>query len=91
MNLVERLRSHKLHINDIDLAAERIAELEKDREEADRISQEKAEYYRRILRLEKALKPFAGMAQYCVTTGDSESVCVFAGDIRAARAAMEEK
>ena len=55
MNLVERLRSHKLHINDIDLAAARIAELEKDREEADRISQEKAEYYRRILRLEKAL------------------------------------
>ena len=41
----------------------------------------------RIVELEAALKPFAGMAQYCNDMGDSESQCVFVGDLRTARAA----
>ena len=43
----------------------------------------------RIAALEAALKPFADRAQYCDDMNDSESHCVFAGDLRAARAAME--
>jgi hypothetical protein len=41
-------------------------------------------------RLREALKPFAGMAQYCEGMSDSESQCVFVGDLRAARAAILE-
>ena len=43
----------------------------------------------RIAELEAALRPFAGMADYCETDRDSESACVFVGDLRAARAALE--
>ena len=45
----------------------------------------------RIAELEAALKPFAGMTQYCDDMSDSESHCVFVGDLRAARAALEKK
>jgi hypothetical protein len=43
----------------------------------------------RIAELEAALRPFAGMADYCETDRDSESACVFVGDLRAARAALK--
>ena len=42
----------------------------------------------RIAELEAALKPFAGMAEYCGNMSDSESQCVLVGDLRAARAAL---
>jgi hypothetical protein len=40
--------------------------------------------------MREALKPFAGMAQHCEGMSDSESQCVFVGDLRAARAAIRE-
>ena len=43
----------------------------------------------RIAELEAALRPFAGMAEYCELDRDSESACVFVGDLRAARAALK--
>ena len=52
---------------------------------------EQVELRERIAALEAALKPFAEMAQYCNDMSDSESHCVFAGDLRAARAAIEGK
>lgn len=45
--------------------------------------------YEEIERLREALKPFAGMAQHCEGMSDSESQCVFVGDLRAARAALK--
>ena len=44
-----------------------------------------------IEKLRAALRPFAGMADYCEGDSDSESACVFVGDLRQARAALGEK
>ena len=44
-----------------------------------------------IEKLCAALRPFAGMADYCEGDSDSESACVFVGDLRQARAALGEK
>ena len=49
----------------------------------------KAEADARIAELEAALRPFAGMADFCEKDNDSERACVFVGDLRAARAALE--
>ena len=81
----------------------RVTDLEKDREEADRISKEKAGYYRHILKLESriaaleaALKPFAdarhmeGLADW-IDDGTVIGCNIQARDLRAARAAMERK
>lgn len=44
-----------------------------------------------IEKLRAALRPFAGMADYCEGDSDSESACVFVGDLRQARAVLGEK
>ena len=41
-------------------------------------------------KLRAALKPFAGLVKYCEGMTDSESHCVFVGDLRAAAAALKE-
>ena len=43
-----------------------------------------------IENLRAALKPFAGLVKYCEGMTDSESHCVFVGDLRAAAAALKE-
>ena len=75
--------------------AARIAELEATLIKVDRAAYQKGfkagqeSQTARIAELEAALRPFAGMAEYCELDRDSESACVFVGDLRAARAALE--
>lgn len=62
-----------------------------DSEECKIVNADNEKLRARIAELEAAMKPFAGMAQYCDDMSDSESHCVFVGDLRAASDALGEK
>ena len=92
-DLVKRLRDLAQAKHDDlsigDEAADRIAELEKAVIQSRLLTKLMKPQADRIAKLEAALRPFAGMADFCEKDNDSERACVFVGDLRAARAALE--